>query len=417
MTVHILFVSQYFPPETCAPAVRVYGLAREWVKRGHRVTVLTAFPHHPTGIVPADYQGMAFLREEVDDIQVIRTFVYATANKGFFKRVLSYVSFMCSSVIFSPFLKFKPQVVIATSPQFLVAIAGYLISVFKRCPFVFEIRDLWPDSIIALGVLNNTFIIRLLKRVESFLYNRASLIIGVAQSTREILVGRGIPTEKIEIVPNGIDTSLYIARDRQVELDCKYGLKGKFVVSYIGTHGMAHALHHILEAAGLLRKHPDILFLFIGEGAEKENLIRYGRELKLDNVIFIEQQPHGTIPDFLDASDVSIVSLRDVDLFSHVIPSKIYEIMAAERPIVLCGRGEAKRLIEKANAGLCIDPEDPKMIKKAILQLYRDRDLGAKFGENGRHFVYKRFARSKLAVQYEQALHRLAASRRENSRC
>ena len=205
----ILFISQYFPPEMGAPATRTYELCKAWVQSGHDVTVLTAFPHHPTGIVPPDYRRKFFLRENVKGINLVRTYVYATANKGFLKRTLSYISFLLSAVFFFPLIKCNPQVVIATSPQFFVAIAGYILSRLKRWPFVFEVRDLWPESIVAVGALKNPWLIGVLNKISYFLYKRASLIVVVAESTREILAGRGISRDKIEVVPNGIDTDLF----------------------------------------------------------------------------------------------------------------------------------------------------------------------------------------------------------------
>ena len=185
----ILFISQYFPPEMGAPATRTYELCKAWVQSGHDVTVLTAFPHHPTGIVPPYYRRKIFLREKVKGINLVRTYVYAAANKGFLKRTLSYISFLLSAVFFSPFIKCNPQVVIATSPQFFVAIAGYLLSRLKRRPFVFEVRDLWPESIVAVGALKNPWLIGALNKISYFLYKRASLIVAVAESTREIFGG------------------------------------------------------------------------------------------------------------------------------------------------------------------------------------------------------------------------------------
>lgn len=391
-----------------APATRTYELARNWVKSRHTVTVLTAFPHHPTGVIPEAYRGKVFLREQVDGIRVVRSFVYATANKGFFKRTLSYISFMCSAVLFSPFVRGRFQVVVATSPQFFVAVAGYAISRLKRRPFVFEVRDLWPESIVAVGALKNAFLVRLLTRIAHFLYDRAALIVGVAESTRKILIERGIPPDKIEIIPNGIDPELFSCPAHGAEVRGRYGLGDRFVVSYVGTHGMAHALRRVLDAAHLLRDQPDIHFLFVGEGAEKEALVRYSETLALPNVTFVGQQGHSDIPAFLHASDVSLVSLRDTLLFSAVLPSKMFEIMGAGRPVILSVRGEARALLEQANAGLAVEPERPEHLRDAILRLYRDRTLGRFFGENGRRFALAHHSRERLAQRYADILQRVA---------
>lgn len=401
---HILFISQYFPPEIGAPATRTYELCKAWTQSGHDVTVLTAFPHHPTGVVPPYYRRKFFLRESVKSIRLVRTYVYATANKGIVKRTLSYISFLLSAVFFFPFIKCHPQVVIATSPQFFVAIAGYLISRIKRRPFVFEVRDLWPESIVAVGALKNPWLIGALNKISHFLYQRASLIVAVSESTREILAKRGIPKNKIEVIPNGIDTGLFFGQHDAKSVRRQYGLEGKFVVSYIGTHGMAHALQTVLTAAVLLRQREDIQFLFVGEGSEKDDLLRRRDVERLENVTFLGQQDHEMVPLFLKASEVSLVPLRNEALFSTVLPSKIFEIMAASRPIILSVTGEAKALVERAKAGLCVEPENAEMMKDAILKLYENRQLGKTLGKNGKRFVEAHYARAELAFRYVQVL-------------
>lgn len=400
----ILFISQYFPPEMGAPAARTYEHAREWVKAGHKVTVLTAFPHHPTGIVPEAFRGKVFLREQVDGIDVVRTYVYAVPNEGFLKRILSYVSFMCSSIFFSFFMSDRSEVVVATSPQFFVAIAGYIVSIFRNRPFVFEVRDLWPDSIVAVGALKNPWAISMLTRMEYYLYRKAELVVGVADSTKEILKRNGIQDDRIMIVPNGIDTSLFDGQKSGKDVRATHGLQRKFVVSYIGTHGMAHALETILDTAKLLEGVPEIHFLFVGEGARKSSLIEYKENLDLTNVSFIGKQDRSVIPAFLAASDVSLVSLRDASLFSSVLPSKMFEIMAAERPIILGVRGEAKSFVKRAEAGLCVEPENSLEYRDAILRLFKDRDLCHQLGANGRKSVLEGFTRTGLAVKYVSKL-------------
>jgi glycosyltransferase involved in cell wall biosynthesis len=290
-----------------------------------------------------------------------------------------------------------------------VAVAGYAISRLKRRPFVFEVRDLWPESIVAVGALKNPFVIDLLTEIERFLYDRASLIVGVAESTRRILTERGISPDKIEIIPNGIDPELFRCPSGGMEIRKRYHLEDRFIVSYIGTHGMAHALHRVLDAAHLLRDEPGIHFLFVGEGAEKEDLVRYSESLALPNVTFVGQQEHSDIPAFLNASDVSLVPLRDASLFSAVLPSKMFEIMGAGRPVILGVRGEARALLEKVEAGLCVGPEDPEQLRDAILKLHRDRDLGRRLGENGRRFVMAHHSRERLAGQYADALRRVVS--------
>lgn len=403
----ILYLSQYFPPEMGAPSARVFELSRRWIQQGVDVTVLTSFPNHPTGVIPKKYIGYKFMQEEKEGIRIVRTYIYAAPNKGFFKRILSYISFMFSSIIQGTRKVGKQDIIIATSPQFFVGIAGYIISRLKRIPFIFEIRDLWPESIVQLGLLKNKLVIRFLEWIEIFLYKKSIHIVGVADSTREVLVGRGIPDSKISIIKNGVDLNLFISVGKQIELKSKNGLNEKFVISYIGTHGLSHALDKVLETANLL-KNQEIIFLLVGEGAEKSKLKMLSNDLQLSNVRFIDQISKHELPDYYELSDVVLVTLRNLPLFKKVIPSKIFEIMAMSRPIIISVDGEARRLVEKAQAGIFCKPEDPDELRMVIENLKTSIDDRDKFGENGRKFVENNFNRDQLADQYLKLIEKLA---------
>ncbi len=411
----ILYLSQYFPPEMGAPSARVYELSRRWVKNGDQVTVLTGFPHHPIGVIPPEYQGYRFLEENKDGIRVVRTYIFAAPNKGFFKRILSYVSFMCSSIIQGTKKVGKQDVIIATSPQFFVGVAGFIISRLKGIPFIFEVRDLWPESIVQLGQLKNRFLIRFLEWIEMLLYKKAIHIVGVADSTVKILTERGVPSEKITIIKNGVDLQLFHGQSDPNALKKKYGFEGRFVVSYIGTHGLSHALDKVLDTAELLKENEEILFLLIGEGAEKEHLIQKAKAMNLTNVHFLNQIDKQQLPDYYGLSDVVLVTLRDLPLFRSVIPSKIFEIMAMARPIIISVDGEAREIVEQAKAGIFSKPEDVQMLKEKILQLKNDEHLRERLGKNGRQYVKKYFDRDKLAAKYQQLLHQLIKQEANNA--
>jgi len=398
----VLYVSQYFPPEMGAPAARVHELSRAWVERGHEITVLTAFPHHPTGIIADGYKGRRFMRETIDGIDVVRTWVYATPNKGFAKRTLSYVSFMCSAVALGlPALRHKRfDAVIATSPQFFVAIAGWALAKAFRKPFVFEVRDLWPASIEAVGAVKNKRILRALERIEMALYRQARLIVAVADSTVAILSGRGVPPEKIAVVKNGVDLMKFLPGADSGEVRREYGLEGRFVCSYIGTIGMAHALEIILDAAELTRSDSGIAYLIVGEGARRYELESAARERSLSNVIFAGQQPRERVREFLAASDAVLVHLKKTALFEAVIPSKIFETMAAARPIIMGVGGEAGQLVRDAEAGIPIEPENAAELVAAIEKLKADPQSAEAMGLRGRAFVEKHFDRNALAEKY-----------------
>lgn len=409
---NILYLSQYFPPEMGAPSARVYELSRRWVAQNSAVTILTGFPNHPTGIVPEEYKGQYFLREGKDGIKVIRTYIYAAANKGFIKRVFSYLSFMVSSIIQGTRASGKQDVIIASSPQFFVGIAGYIISRLKGIPFIFEIRDLWPESIVQLGLLKNEVLISLLEWIEIFLYKRAAHIIVVADSTVDILMKKGIDKEKISVLKNGVDLILFNFLDNQSALKEKYGFKNKFVVSYIGTHGLSHALDKVLETAELIKPREDIVFLLVGEGAEKEKLQNFAKEAMLTNIVFVDQINKSQLPDYYALSDIVLVTLRKLPLFKHVIPSKLFEIMAMKRPIIISVDGEAKRIVENAKSGVFCEPENPVSLKKAIEALYKDEEKRKQLGENGRQFVEKYFNRDVLADDYLDIIRSITLSSR-----
>lgn len=401
----ITFLCQYFPPEMGAPSARTYEHARHWASLGHEVTVVTGFPNHPTGIIKPEYRGQRVKRETVDGIDVLRTWIYCAPNKGFFKRVLNFLSFFFSSFVLGALMTKKPDVVVGTSPQFFCAVSAYLLSCLKRVPFVFEVRDIWPQSAIELGALRNPIIIRALETIEMFLYRRAALIVVVAESTEPYLIAKGIKPEKIKIIPNGIDARyLATASISPEEIRNELGLQNKFIVSYIGTHGMSHALDTVLLAADKLTADEDVHFLFVGEGAEKENIKRLAVDLQLNNVTFLSEQPREKLLAFYRASDASLVPLRRLDIFKKVLPSKMFELMGVGSPIICSVEGEAAALLRRAGAGLCIEPENAEALVDAILRLKNNDDLAERFSESGMQFVKAHYLRSVLAERYIDAL-------------
>lgn len=400
---HIVYLCHYFYPEIGAPSARVLETAAEWVKTGHQVTVVTCFPNHPTGVIPKAYRGRFFMREMHQGIQVFRNFVLATPNEGVWRRTLCHLSFMVSSVIFSlPRLK-KPDVIIASSPTFFAAFSGLIISRIKRIPFVFEVRDLWPAAIAGLGVLKSKRIIKILESWELFLYRQAQKIVVVTESFKENLVGRGVPSSKIEIVYNGVDPERFGKTDVEA-VKQKYQLKGKTVVLYSGALGLSHSLECVLQVAEKFRDRQDILFLFVGEGAKKEELQRIAALRKLENVQFWPGQPRETMPEIYALADICLVSLKKVALFSQFIPSKIFEIMAGSRPMIACLEGEAASILGKSGAAIVVPQEDPAALERALRKLSDNKDLREQLGQNGREFVIRHFDRRRLAHRYQEIL-------------
>jgi colanic acid biosynthesis glycosyl transferase WcaI len=416
--VKILYVSQYYPPETGAPAVRVSGLAKLWAAAGHDVTVLTGFPHHPTGVVPEAYRGWPWLRIERDDgVRVVRVPVYATPNRGVVRRSLGYVSFAASAGLLAPLLGGRPDVVIATSPQFLTGLVGLEIAALRRVPFVFEVRDLWPQSVVEVGAMAADHpAVRAMELLERELYARADRIVVVSEPFVGALAARGVDPARVSVVTNGVDLERFRPMPAENDVRAELGLSGKFVAMYVGTHGMAHGLSTLLEAAALLRGDDRFRFVLVGEGADKAALVEQARRRALSNVLFVGQQPHQRIPAFMAAADALLVPLKGLPLFTTVLPSKIFECLAAARPVVLGVEGEARRLVEASGGGLCVPPESAEAIAGVLRELAADPERARRMGLQGRAYVEQHFSRSALANHYLEILAGLVPARTEGER-
>lgn len=400
----ILFLSHYFPPEVNAPASRTYEHCKQWVQDGHEVTVVTCAPNHPRGIVYDGYRNTLFQRTEKDGIQVLRVWTYVTANEGFLKRTLNYLSYLLAAVCVAPFLS-NFDIVLSTSPQFFNGLAGYLVSRLKRLPWILEIRDLWPESIVAVGAITNRPVIRVLEGLESFAYRKADHLVVVTDAFKAHMMKRGIVSKKVTVIKNGVDFSLYKKPPHgSSDLSRELGLEGKFVASYFGTHGMAHHLETVLEAAHELREWKDIVFLLVGDGAERSRLVTMRNEMKLSNVVLLDQQPKKKMPELWSLSSVSVVLLKKSALFKTVIPSKIVESMAMERPVILGVEGESAELVLSAGGGICIEPESSKDLAIQVLKLYRDPMLRQELGSSGRRYVLEHFDRRVLARQFADVM-------------
>ncbi|MFH0726546.1 MAG: glycosyltransferase family 4 protein [Pseudomonadota bacterium] len=396
---HILFLTHYFPPEVNAPASRTYENAKRWVRAGHEVTVITCAPNHPNGIIYPGYRNRLWQWEERDGIKVLRVKTYLSANKGFAKRILNYLSYMVSAVVFCPLTK-RADVVVSTSPQFFCGLAGFFVSRLKQSPWVVEIRDLWPESIIAVGAVTNRRVIGLLEGVETWMYRRADRIVALTRAFKRHITGRGVLPDKIAVITNGADLEQFCPLPKENAFRAEQNLSGKFVVSYIGTHGMAHGLGTVFEAAAMLQDRKDIVFLLVGDGAERERLLAQKTAMGLTNVIMLSQQKKEKMPEILAASDACMVLLRKTDLFKTVIPSKIFEAMAMARPIILGVEGESREIIEEGDCGICIEPENSRELADGVLALYSDGVMAKELGERGKVFVERAYDRERLAVFY-----------------
>jgi len=405
----ILYVSQYFPPEMGAPAGRAAELSRLWAEDDHEVTVLTGFPNHPTGIVPPKYRPefrRLVARETYHGVNVIRTWLLPFPNRKPYERMLNYSSFCVSSAATGVFLH-RPNVVIATSPQLLVGLSGWWLARCNGVPFVFEVRDLWPESLAAVGMgSHDSPLHRSLAKIAGFLYRSCDRLVVVTPAFKEYLVEHWqVPEEKIFVVENGVETSLFSRLAPNLAIRRELGAEEKFVASYIGTMGNAHGLETLLEAATLLRERaPNVLFLLVGEGAEKARIVSLARSRGLANVRFVGQQAREKIPAYITASDACLVLLKKSELFKTVLPTKMLEFMSCARPVILGVDGHARKVLEQANAGIFITPEDPAALADAVMQLADDPALRESLGRNGRQHVLQYFSRQHTAKIYLDVL-------------
>lgn len=407
---NILYVTQYYPPESCAPAARVDEFTREWAREGHHVTVLTGFPNHPEGVLHQAYrEGWrgGFSREERHGVKVCRTWLYPAPNRGLWKRAANYCSFALSASLTGPWVASGDSVVIATSPQILAGAAGYAIARLRRLPFVFEVRDLWPQSLEAVGQASaQSPLYRGVGRLADFLYSHADRIVVDGEWKRRILEAAGVPSERIALVRNGPadgfchEPGSPAARAARERVRTNLGLGSRFVVLYAGTLGMAHRLETVLEAALQLRKQLGMLFLMIGEGAERERLAELSRRMSLTNVQFLGRQPREAIPDYLAAADACLVPLRRSDVFRTAIPCKMFEAMAAAKPVVLGVEGEASDILTRGRAGIVVPPEDSSALAAALLRLQSDPVLCRRLGESGRQVALTQYSRRSQARVY-----------------
>lgn len=407
---HILFLSDNFPPEVNAPASRTFEHCREWVARGAKVTVITCAPNFPKGKVFNGYKNRLWQSEVMEGIRVIRVWTYITANEGFAKRVLDYVSFMLTGAVSALFVR-KVDVVVGTSPQFFTACAAWMVGGLKRVPWVFELRDIWPESIKAVGAMQDSLAIRGLEWIEMSLYRHASRIVAVTYAFKDTLMRRGIAGSKIEVITNGVDLSNFSPLPKDVGLGAELGLNGCFVAGYIGTHGLAHGLETLLDAAQILEQVPgaeNIRILFLGDGAKKAELVESARARGLRNVVFVASVPKDQVPRYWSLLDVSIIHLRKTDLFTSVIPSKLFECMGMGIPVLHGVAGESAAIVQSEQVGDVFESDNVQQLVDALLKLRADEARFKSYQANGL-IAAKRYDRKQLAENMLEILQKVIA--------
>jgi glycosyltransferase involved in cell wall biosynthesis len=402
----VTFLTHYFPPEVGPAQTRLHELAERLIAAGESVTVVTGFPNYPAGEIFPGYRGKRFMEDSVDGIRVLRTWVFATRSRGFVGRLLNYFSFPIFSLL--AVRKLGPtDIIYVQSPPLFTGLAALWFSRLKRAPYIFNVSDIWPQSAVELGMLRNRLAIRLAEWLEHHIYRRATRITVPTPGILERLVVRGVPRDKILQQNNGVDTAAYNVSSPDRELAQRLGLDGHKVFMYAGLHGLAQGLDVILEAAKLTHN-PDVLYVLVGDGADKAALVAKAESEKIANVRFLPIQPTSTLPALLNLVYATVIPLRRLDLFKAALPSKLFDSMAAGRPIVAPLWGEAAALVEAAACGLVVEPEDARAIQEAVETLAADPALAQKLGEQGRRYVVEHFNRDDIAKRLIKLLEETA---------
>ncbi|MBU0581451.1 MAG: glycosyltransferase family 4 protein, partial [Candidatus Margulisbacteria bacterium] len=383
---HILFISNYFYPEQLPPTFRIISLARYWQREGCLITVLTGFPNYPSGKIPPFYKGKLFMKENIDGINVIRVPIFPSSNAGFLKRSISFFSFFASASCVGLFLKKRYSVVIATIPPPLVGLSGYLISKIMKIPFLLEVRDLWPENVKDIGISRNKILYMVLEEISAFLYRESNLIVTVTNSFKSWL------KEKYRIREGKVATIFPISDS--VELDLGIKVNGdKFVVSYFGNFGLCQNMSTVIEAAKILKEYSDIKFILVGDGPEREKIIKLKEKNMLKNIEIFPTRPRVEMIKLYNESDACIVILRNAAAMSLTLPSKLFEILNYGKPIILSiPEGEAKSIVENANAGIWVKPDSPQDLSLAILFLKENRDKKINFGSSGKTYFENNYS-------------------------
>jgi glycosyltransferase involved in cell wall biosynthesis len=395
--VRIAYVCHYFPPEPAAPAARVHEFARAWVRAGNDVSVITTFPNHPVGRIPPAYRGRLWSTERLDGIRVLRCWLYAVANRGVGRRGIDHLSFMLTALLFGLPRLPAIDVVVASSPTLFSAVAAWLIARCRGVPFVLEVRDLWPAAIVSLGLMRPGPAVQALETLATFLYGQAARVVVVTEAFAERLAAAGVPRSKLEVIPNGADTRLFSPLNDGSACRARLELNGRFVVAYVGSHGLSHGLGAVLDAAAA---QPDVTYLLVGDGADRDRLLAERDQRQLRNVLMRPSVDKADVAGLYAAADVCLVPLRDVPLFESFVPSKLFEVLAAGRPVVGAVRGEAREILVRSGGALLVDPERGDQLAAAVGQLRADPALRAELSRRGRAFAEQYYDRDTLAARY-----------------
>jgi glycosyltransferase involved in cell wall biosynthesis len=398
----LLFLTQFYPPEVGATQNRVSDLAERLARAGHTVTVVTALPNYPKGRIFDGYRKRLWMEDASKGVRILRVWTYATNRVGLAPRLFSYLSFTLTATIMALLNGGSHEVLYVESPPLFLGIAGILIGWLRKSRLLFNVTDLWPASAVALGILRNSTTIWLATWLEGFIYDHSDIITGQTEGIVESIRRRvsGVP---VVLVMNGVSPEVYATRSTARDLTRHdLGFSNSFVVGYAGRHGIAQGLDTVLGAAKMVSGQPGIQFAFFGDGPEKSNLLQLSESTHLQNVRFFSPRPAADMPEILSCFDAAVVPLKKLDLFRNALPCKLFECMAAGVPVIVAIEGEAKRLVERANGGISIPPEDPQALADAITLLYQDSELRKAMGQSGREYVLAHCSRQEAANTIEQ---------------
>ena len=401
----ILYITQFYPPEPMAASVRAQEFAMRWVRKGHPVTIMTGFPNYPEGKIFPGYRNRLISQEYIDGVRIIRMFTFVHRKNILFRLVNQAVFYLAT--LLGGFISGKQDVLLATSPPLGVGITGYCLSRLKRIPLVFEVRDLFPESAQAMGITVNPLIILVASWIERFCYRKATRIVGNTQGICDNISDRGFNHGKVRKITNGVNIERFSPTGKPEDLLKIHNLDGKFVVLYGGLFGIAQNLFPMLEAARLLRENDRIKFLLVGDGVERDRLVRTKEEFKLDNVLFLPRQAPERMEEFINLADVGYDSRKNVGLTRGALPVKVFEYMACGKPVILSGHGEAEEMVKGSGGGIVVPPENPGELAQAITRLAEDHNLGKEMGKKGMEFVKNNFSRESLSQEYLELLKKL----------
>lgn len=387
----------------CAPSARVSELAKNWAKDGHDVTIITAMPNHPDGIIHPKYKWEYFTEEYSNNIRILRVILYVTPNKGFIKRIFSFISFMITALVTGLYVN-KPDVVVATSPQLFVGVSGYIISRLRRIPFVFEVRDIWPQSAIDLKMLRIRMIIHLMEKLERFLYAKSALIVTTTPVQRMNILKKCFTGKIVECIPNGVDAERFNVTEKK-NIIWKDGVKKGFAVAYIGTIGLSHNLDILVQAASIL-KNKNIYFFIIGDGAQKEKIRESISQKRLTNIFLWDKIPLEMVPYAMLEVDAGLAHERDLPMAREMYPAKMFDVMASGKPLIIGIHGAAKELVEKNKTGIVFKSDSVDDLVRAIEKLASNPSLCMELGQNGKNLVYREYNRESQAREYASLIER-----------